>query len=168
VLELTVYDEDREVLLKFEHSLLALSKWESRTRKPFLTKEQKSSEELIAYFQDMLVSPEDRRDLVFLLDPEQLEELRDYMNSSFTASTVPEQKKEFNPETITSELVYYWLSALQVPFHPTETWHISRTMMLVQIASYKQQPPKKQKSTDVMKDWERINAERLKKYGTTG
>jgi hypothetical protein len=168
VLEYTVWDDDREVLLKFEHSLLALSKWESRTKKPFMTKEHKSSEELIEYFQDMLVSPEDRRDLVYLLDPEQLDGLREYMNSNQSASTVPATKAEYNPEVITSELMYYWLVGLQIPFQPTETWHISRIMMLVQIASYKQQPPKKQKSADVMKDWARINEERLKKYNTTG
>lgn len=168
MLELVVIDENREVMLKFEHSLLSLSKWESRTRKPFLTNQHKTEEELIEYFQDMLVSPEDRRDLVYLLDPKELEEVREYMNSNLSASTVPAQKKEYNPEVITSELVYYWLSGLSIPFQPTETWHISRVMMLVQIASYKQQPPKKQKSTDVMKDWARINEERLKKYGTTG
>ena len=168
MLKLTVWDDDREVLLKFEHSLLALSKWESRTKRPFLTKEHKSSEDLIDYFQDMLVSPEDREDLVFLLEPEQLDEVREYMNSNLTASSVPAQKPEYNPEVVTSELIYYWLSGLQIDFWPTETWHISRIMMLVQIASYKQQPPKKQKSADVMKDWSRINEERLKKYGTTG
>jgi len=168
VLELTVYDEDREVLLKFEHSLLSLSKWESRTKKPFMTNEHKSHEQLIEYFQDMLVSPEDGRDLVFLLQPEELDSIREYMNSNQSASTVPETKKEYNPEVITSELIYYWLVGLRIPFNPVETWHLSRVMMLVQITSYKQQPPKKQKSADVMKDWARINEERLKKYGTTG
>lgn len=168
MLELTVWDEDREVLLKFEHSLLALSKWESRTRRPFLTKEHKSSESLIEYFQDMLVSPEGQPDLVYLLEPEQLDELKTYINSNFTASTVPQQKPEYNPEVTTSELIYYWLVGLQIPFHPVETWHISRLMMLVQITSYKQQPPKKQKSADTMAEWAAINEQRKKDFGTTG
>lgn len=168
MLELTVYDSDREVVLKFEHSLLSLSKWESRTKKPFMTREQKSPEEYIEYFQDMLVSPEGQPDLVYLLGPKELESIRDYINESRTASSVPEQKAEYNPETITSELVYYWLVGLRIPFHPVETWHLSRLMMLIQITSFKQAPPKKQKSADVMKDWARINEERLKKFGTTG
>jgi len=169
VLELTVYDEDREVLLKFEHSLLSLSKWEARTKKAFLTNVAKSNEELIQYYQDMLVSPEGRRDLVYLLDPEQLVELQDYMNGSQTASSVPQEtSSKFNPEVTTSELIYYWLVGLQIPFHPVETWHITRLMMLVQITSYKNQPPKKKKSADVMAEWAAINEARKKEFGTSG
>lgn len=166
--ELKVHDEDREVVLVFEHSLLALSKWEGKTKKAFLTNAVKSNEELIDYFQDMLVSPEGAQDLVYVLDPEQLDSLTNYMNSSQTASTVPQEPIKYNPEVTTSELIYYWLVGLKIPFHPVETWHISRLMMLVQITSFKQQPPKKQKNAEIMSKWREINEERKKKYHTEG
>lgn len=171
MLELNVYDGEHEVVLKFEHSLLSLSKWESRTKRAFLTNVRKTPEEMIAYYQDMLVSPEDETDLIYLLDPKQLTDLDDYINSKQSASYVPEQKNsKYNPEVTTSELIYYWLVGLQIPFHPVETWHVSRVMMLVQITSFKNQPPEKRKRPDgdTMREWAALNEARLKKYNTTG
>ena len=169
MLELQVHDGEMEVTLQFEHSLLSLSKWEGRTQKPFLTTVQKSPSELVEYFQDMLVSPESDPNVVYGLNPGQLDRLSDYINESLTASSVPDDgPRKFNAEQITSELIYYWMSALRVPFYPTETWHLSRTMMLIQIAGYKQQPPKKRKPAEVMSDWRRLNDERKKKYNSNG
>jgi hypothetical protein len=170
VLELIVNDGDEEVALRFEHSLLSLSKWESRTRKVFLSRtEQKSHSELLDYFQDMLLSPEGRPELVYLLSPEQMDRIANYINEDQTASSVPQEgPKQVNPETITSELIYYWLVAMRIPFHPVESWHLSRCMMLVQITNYKNQPPKKKNPRDVMRDWRQENERRKKLLGTTG
>lgn len=169
MLELTVYDNEEAVKLKFEHSLLSLSKWEAKHKKAFLTNLTKSPTELVDYFQDMLLSPEDRGDLVYRLDPKQLDELAKYINDPRTASSVPQEKTtKFNPETTTSELIYYWLAELKIPFHPTETWHLNRLMMLVQITNYKKQPPKKRKPSEVMKDWATINERQKRMLGTNG
>lgn len=169
MLELKVYDGEEAVMLKFEHSLLSLSKWEAKNKKPFLTTLTKSPSELTSYFKDMLVSPEGRGELVFRLEPEQLDALVKYINDPQTASSVPQEKTtKFNPETTTSELIYYWLTELKIPFHPTETWHLNRLMMLVQITNYKKQPPKKRKPTEVMKDWATINERQKKLLGTSG
>lgn len=170
MLKLEVLDEDEKVVLKFEHSLLSLSKWEARNKKAFLTRDTKTPSELVDYFADMLVSPEDRTDLVYSLSPAQMDQLTDYMNDPQTASSVPQEKNpsRFAAETVTTELIYYWLTELRIPFHPTETWHINRLMMLVQITNYKKQPPKKRKPTEVMNDWRVENARRLKMLGTSG
>ena len=169
MLELKVNDGEREVVLKFEHSLLSLSKWESKYKKAFLTNATKTPTELIDYYQMMLVSPEDETDLVLLMDPEQMDELTRYMNDTRTASSVPDDgKKQVNQEIVTSELIYYWLSALRIQFHPTETWHLSRIMMLVQIAGYKQQPEKKRRPKEIWTDWIQENERRKKMLGTNG
>jgi hypothetical protein len=168
VLELRVLNGDQEVVLKFEHSLLSLSKWESRTKRPFYTRDQKTPTELLEYFRDMLVSPEDDPDLVYLLDPKQMDELGTYINAQLTASSVPREDPKYNGEQTTSELIYYWLSQLKIPFHPTETWHLSRTLMLVQIASFKQQPPKKRPVTDTLAKWAKMNDERRQRFNTSG
>lgn len=169
MLELKVHDREHEVVLKFEHSLLSLSKWESKHKKPFMSRDQKTPTELFEYFQDMLLSPEDDPDLVYLLSPEQMDELGDYINQPQSASSVPDDgKKQINSETITSELMYYWLVAMKIPFQPTESWHVSRVLMLVQITNYKNQPAKKRRPAEVMADWRRINEERKQKYNTSG
>jgi len=169
VLELKVDDSDREVVLRFEHSLLSLSKWESKYKLAFLTTRQKTAREMVDYFECMLLPPEDDPNLVVLLGNEQQEELINYINTPQTASSVPDEGKSIpDGEIITSELIYYWLANLRIPFHPTETWHLSRTVMLVQIAGYKQQPPKKRKPSEVMRDWRAENARRLAMYKTRG
>lgn len=169
MLELKVNDGDHEVVLQFEHSLLSLSKWESRTHKAFMTVVEKTPTELLDYFEDMLLSPEDDRKLVYVLSPAQMDELAVYINTPQTASSVPDEvRKKFNPEIITSELIYYWLVGMKIPFHPVEGWHLSRLMMLVQITNYKNQPAKKRKTHEVMTDWIRLNEERKKQYGTNG
>ena len=42
--------------LQLEHSLLSISKWESKWKKPFLTKEQKTKEELLDYIRCMTIN----------------------------------------------------------------------------------------------------------------
>lgn len=169
MLELKVIDGEREVALRFEHSLLSLSKWESKYKKAFLTNAEKTPGELVDYFQMMLVTPEDATDLVLSLEPEQMEDLTNYINEVRSASSVPDDgKKQVNQETVTSELIYYWLSALRISFHPTETWHLSRIMMLVQIAGYKQQPEKKRRPKEVWTDWIQENERRKKLFKTEG
>lgn len=167
MLELKVLDEDREVILRFEHSLLSVSKWESRRKIAFLTNRQKTNEELIEYFQDMLLG-ETSPNLVFSLSPDQQTDLVTYMNTPQTASSVPDDgKKKFNSETITSELIYFWMVALKINWE-AETWHLSRLMMLVQIVNHKQQPVKKRNPREVLSDWSQQNEERKKRFGISG
>jgi hypothetical protein len=168
VLELKVIHNDKPVVLKLEHSLLSLSKWESKHRKAFLGPTAKTHVEMIEYFEDMLVTP-GNKELVYLLSPEQLEEVTNYINSSRTASSVPEipSKSPFQSEIITSELIYYWLVALRIPFE-VEKWHLSRLLMLVRITNFKAEPPKKQNAAQKMADWRKMNEERKAKLGTKG
>jgi hypothetical protein len=155
VLEFKVLDgEDDEVVLQFEHSLLSLSKWEARTKRPFLSPRPMTPMELIDYFGDMLVSPDVDPALVYALKPQHMEALSDYIKDTRTASSVPSSgKPPHNPETITSELIYYWLTALKIPYRPVETWHLNRLMMLVQITNFKNTPPKKRSEKEIMTDW---------------
>lgn len=169
MLELKVHDGEKKVTLRFEHSLLALSKWESRTKTPWFSHREKTASEMLDYFKDMLVDPEIDPNLVHLLEPEQLESIVHYINDSQTASSVPEQKgRGGSGEQITSELIYYWMVGMKIPFHPAETWHLNRLMMLIQIANIKNQPPKKRPVAETMARWREINEERKRKYNTSG
>ena len=168
MLELKVYDDSEVVVLQFEHSLLSLSKWESKNKKPFMSTPTKSSIEMIDYFQDMLIN-DVKEELVYRLSPEQLDELVEYINDQPTASSVPSDgPQKISNEMITSELVYYWLAALKIPFDPVETWHLHRLMMLIRIANYKSQPAKKQNSASMLQKWREANEARKKEFNTTG
>lgn len=168
MLELKVTQNDKGVTLKFEHSLLSISKWEAKYKKAFLGTTQKTPIEMIEYYEEMLVSPANR-ELVYLLEPDQLEELTNYVNSQRTASSVPDLDGRPSPfrEIVTSELIYYWMVALNIPFE-AEKWHLSRLMMLIRITNFKQTPPEKQNKAQMMAKMREINEQRKAQYNTTG
>ena len=70
--------------------------------------------------------------------------------------------------TITNELIYYWMSALQIPFSPCEKWHINRLMTLIRVASIEQQPPKQMSKRDIMAQNKSLNAARRAKLKSRG
>jgi len=157
MIELVVFDGKRNRTLEFEHSLVSMSKWESKHQIAFQGRQSKSPEQMIDYFQMMLVSRKVDPTLVYRLSPAQNDELTNYINSSRTATEVPKEKSTGIPETMTSELIYYWLTELRIPFQPTDSWHLSRTIALVQLTAFKKAPPKKRRPSDVMSDWRRDN-----------
>lgn len=167
MLELKLRDRDREVVLQFEHSLLSLSKWESKNKKPFMSI-QRQATDLIDYFQDMLLTPGIDPQVVYELSPAQLEELANYINDSQTASSVPnDAASRPSNEQLTSELIYAWMVGLEIDFR-AEAWHLNRLMMLIQIVNYKRQPPKKRKPAEVWSDWQQENERRKKFFKSKG
>lgn len=168
MLELKVHDEGKLVTLTFEHSLLSLSKWESRHKKSFLGTAAKTGVEMVEYFEDMLVKPQGARDLVCSLSPEQLEELTHYINDPYTASSIPELESRPGPkETITSELIYYWMVSLRIPFD-VEKWHLNRLMMLIRVINFKNEPPKKQNQMQILSKMRELNEQRKAQFNTKG
>lgn len=167
MLELKVFNGESYETIKFEHSLLSISKWESRTKKPFLTLEPKTAVDSIDYFQDMIIDGSDPN-LVLKMTPEQLEQLSDYINEPQTASSVPHDPRATgHHETVTSELIYYWMTALQIDWR-AEAWPLSRLMMVIEITNYKNQPEKERSRGDMLARWRQENTKRKEEYNTNG
>lgn len=169
---ITVIVNDTE--LDFEHSLVSLSDWEAEFEKPFYPHkddEHKTNEELLRYFEFMYIGPREHRSLVSQMNDEQQMAVVQYIMQSRTATTIREVQQSRNSrENVTSELIYYWLVALQIPFKPTDEWHLNRLMMLVKVVSAKQAPPKKDRRSRAeraqsMRD---INEQRRRQLGTRG
>lgn len=168
MIELQIYNGKKDVLLKMEHSLQSVSKWESKHKIAFMGRLAKSPDQMIDYYQDMILSPGVDPTIVYRMSPAQMQEVNDYINEVRSASSVPQEKsKGGEEETMTSELIYYWMTELQIPFDPTDTWHLSRVLMLIQITAYKKQPPKKRKDSEVMADWRAQNERQKKLLGIT-
>lgn len=167
MLELNVFDDGTKVVLRFEHSLLSLSKWEAKHKIAFLSSPNKKSSEMIDYYQEMLLTDVDPT-IVFRLSPDQLDQLSKYINTPQTASSVPKiSNAKMSTEIVTSELIYFWMTALEIDWR-AESWHLSRLMMLIEIANYKKQPEKKRTQAEALKDWNAINERNKKLLGTEG
>lgn len=170
------FDEEKQEFVsesfsvELEHSLVSLSKWEYEHEKPFLGKEEKTDKEILSYIRAMLVSPSEKElpDLWWLrLSQDNLDTIHEHIEAKKSATwfnNLTEDKS--SNETITSELIYYWMIAHQVP-PQYETWHLSRLFTLIRISGIKNTPPEKRKKMSAS-DRRRLNEERLKKYNTKG
>ena len=102
-------------------------------------------------------------DIVYTyIDNQELTGILEYMNSRQTATVINNTKKnEKNDTFITSELIYYWMVALRIPFE-CQRWHINRLLTLVNICNIKQDPESnKLDESEVLSRYERMNNQRL-------
>lgn len=163
-----VYDEG-SVVLELEHSLLSLSKWEAEYEKPFLGRDDKSAQEIVGYVKAMVLTPNVSPEIFERLSKENFEDVNKYINAKMTATWfsdhAPESKKA--SEIITAELIYYWLTAFQIPFE-CEKWHLNRLFTLIRICNIKSAKPKKRSRREIADQQARINAQRRKELGTKG
>jgi hypothetical protein len=157
-----------DVRLQLEHSLVSVSKWESRFCKPFLGNEEKTTEEVVAYIQDMIITPGISPEVVNMLSSDNLKAINEYINSKCTATRINDTKQtKSNREIITSELVYYWMVALQIPFE-CQHWHLNRLLTLIQVCNIKNQPPSKVGRAEQARRFREMNEQRRTRLGTSG
>jgi hypothetical protein len=158
-----------EVVLDLEHSLLSLSKWEAKHEKPFLTSQKKTGEEVFSYLQCMVVTPNADLDALYGLNQSTINEIQSYIDSSQSATSFGELPERRGPsEVITSEMIYYWMVAFNIPFVPTQEWHLNRLFSLIRIANIKNGKPKKMSRNELAQRYSDLNAQRKAKLGTTG
>ena len=154
--------------LELEHSLAALSKWESKIGKPFLSKDSKTYEESLEYIKCMMLTPDVTEDVYDYLMTHKLSVIDEYINSSMTATILPPNKgRKGRPETVTAEVIYYWMIAMQIP-DKYEYWHLNKLITLIGVCNVKNSPAKKRSSDEILQDQMALNAERCKQLNTKG
>ena len=159
----------KEQTLCLEHSLVSLSKWESKWHKPFLSKEPKTNEETLDYIKCMTITQNVDPNIYLCLTRENIELVNQYIEDPMTATWFSEESKRGGSggEQTTSELIYYWMIALNIPFE-CQKWHLNRLLTLIRVCNIKNQPPKKMSRRDIMSRNSAINAARRKKYNSKG
>ena len=153
--------------LRLEHSLVSLSKWESKWGKPFLSKEKKTLDETIDYIKCMTLTQNVDDSVYQYLGNDNINKINKYIESPMSATTFGPENSRPNREIVTSELIYYWMIALNIPFE-CQKWHLNRLLTLVRICSIKNQPPKKMGKREIMSRNAALNAARRKQLNTKG
>lgn len=165
-LEIFVYPESIE--LQLEHSLVSLSKWETEFEKPFLGSQERTEEEAFGYIHAMIVTPNVPREVVYKLSQENILEIDAYINQKHTATWFAELPgRKTSNETITNELIYYWMSTLGIP-QECETWHLNRLFTRIKVHSAKNEKPKKMTTQEQGQSMRDIVAQRRAKYNSNG
>lgn len=169
-----LYDEakeefvfSKEQVLQLEHSLVSLSKWESRWCKPFLSKDKKTIQESIDYIACMTITQNVDPNIYTRITSEHIEQVTEYIDAPMTATTFSNQEKSINREVITSEIIYYWMVALNIPFE-CQKWHLNRLLTLISVCNIKNKPPKKGNKKDIMSRNAALNAKRKQQLNTMG
>jgi hypothetical protein len=171
-----VYDESSETFrtdggfeLQLEHSLVSLSKWESDHEKPFLGETEKTAEEALDYIRCMVLTPNPPGDFLDKLSKENLDEINAYINKKMTATwfsdATPQTRR--NTETVTAELIYYWMSIFHIEWE-AQYWHLNRLFTLIRICNVKQDKPKKMTRAEAANRQRELNARRKAELGTKG
>lgn len=156
--------------LTLEHSLVSISKWESITRKSFMEVSKSfTRSDFLLYAKCMTITSNVPDILYEALSNKNINEIVKYIETDQTASWISNQpeKKSKKREVVTSELIYYWMIAYNIPFE-CEKWHLSRLMMLIRICQVKSDKPKKMSKSEAMKQQRRLNAERRKSMNSKG
>lgn len=158
----------KSATLTLEHSLISISKWEAKWHKPYLSREEKTQEEVIDYVRCMTLNGSVDPNVYRVLTKDNINKIVDYIQDPMTATTIKKEGRKASREIITSELIYYWMTALNIPFDPCQKWHLNRLMTLIEVCSVKNAPPKKMPRAAALKQQHALNAQRRAKYHTSG
>lgn len=169
------YDEEKqefvytkEYTLQLEHSLVSISKWESKWCKSFLASKDKSYEETLDYIKCMTLTQNLDSQVFNNLSNDNIEKINKYIEAPMTATFFSEDKSsKSNREIVTSELIYYWMIALNIPFE-CQKWHLNRLLTLIRVCNIKNQPPKKRSRKEIMSRNAALNASRRNQLNTKG
>lgn len=158
----------KEQTLQLEHSLVSLSKWESKWCKVFLSKQEKTVEEIQDYIKCMTINQNVNPDVYNRLTQSNIDEIQKYISAPMTATYFSKNAGgRATGEQVTSELIYYWMIALNIPFE-CQKWHLNRLLTLIRVCNVKNQPPKKMSKRDILSRNASLNAARRQQLNTKG
>ena len=136
-----------ECEIQLEHSLVSLSKWESKWHRSFIKEQLKGdSKEALDYIRCMTITQNVNPNIYKYISPDEMDKIIEY---------------------ITSELIYYWMITYNIP-PEYQKWHLNRLITLIRVCQIKNTPSKKMSRGDIVNKYAALNAARRKKLNSKG
>lgn len=157
------------ITLRLEHSLISISKWEAKYKRPFLSDGPKTLQETYDYIAFMSLDRNVSMTELEGITEEDYKKILDYIHDSMTATKITQnaKNKPKSNHVLTSEEIYYDMTALNIPFE-CEKWHLNRLITLIQIASIKNEPPKKMSKSEIYRQNAELNRARRAQHHSKG
>lgn len=169
-----LYDEVKEEftsvkgqLLQLEHSLVSLSKWESKWHTPFLSKDEKTTAETVDYIKCMTLTQNVDESVYANVSDDNILAVQKYIESPMTATTFSKGDNKPSREIITAEIIYHWMISFNIPFE-CKKWHLDRLLTLISVCSIKNAPPKKMGKKDTANRNTSLNKARREALRSSG
>lgn len=157
-----------ERTLQLEHSLVSLSKWESKWKKPFMSRQEMTYEETVDYIRCMTITQNVNPNTYLFLTNDNINRVKEYINDSMTATWFPDDKRRTNNgREVTSELIYCWMITLNIP-PDYQKWHLNRLLTLIKVCNAESQPKKRMSTRDIMRQNSSLNAQRRSRLKSKG
>lgn len=157
----------KEQNIRLEHSLVSISKWEAKWKTPFLEKKPKTREQSIDYIKIMTITQNVNPIVYQYMSDNIINTVQNYIDDSMTATKIKAYAKPGGNKIITSEVIYYWMTAFNIPFE-CEKWHLNRLLTLIEICNIENSPKKKMSRNSVYSRNDAINASRRSKMNSKG
>lgn len=160
------------VTLRLEHNLVAVSKWESKFKKPFFSKESKTEEESNYYIWCMDQNPEHALSLYFRLTDQDRISIQEYIADPHTATVIRDRRESttHNGSFTSSETIYAAMTARGIDWS-AQYWHINRLLTLIRLIDVENSKGDKRNrmsARDNRAERARILAENRRRFNTRG
>ena len=175
--EKELYDQETNKFIQIpactlilEHSLISLSKWESKWETPYFSREPKTQKQDLDYIRCMLVGPVKDNRIFDNLAYNELQQIQTYISSPMTATTFrssPNGKKQTTKEIVTSEAIYAHMFAYRIPID-CQKWHLNRLLTLLKVCDLQNAPKEKMTKKQTAAWYAEQNAARRAKHNTRG
>jgi len=163
-----MFVSEKEQVLQLEHSLISLSKWESKWCKSFLSTKELSREENMDYIRCMTITKNVSPDTYKRLTNQHIDQINEYIKAPMTATTFREGRgAKGRKRIITAELIYYWMVTFNIPVE-FQKWHLNRLLTLIRVCEIENSPKKKQSANDILRENAALNAARKAQLKTKG
>lgn len=177
------FEYDAPTVLKMEHSLFSLSKWECKWHVPFLSdSEARTPEQMLDYYRCMTVTKGVDPAVYKRMTKENVQAIQKYISDPMTATWFKGEAKpnelaagakrprhggRRKSQVMTAEVIYAQMFASGVPLD-CEKWHLNRLLTLLRVCAESSAPPKKMSRGERMSQQRLLNEQRRAKLGTRG
>lgn len=156
-----------ELQFRFEHSLLSITEWEAKYKKPFLVNDNKTQAEVIDYY--LMMCLDDDFNIQYL-DQNVADQLSAYLGDSQTATRITPRENESKTgqkRIMTSEVIYAYMANGSI-WKECESWPINKLMTLISVIGEINNPPEPMSQEEIIKQNRELNEKRKAMYNTKG